>query len=220
MEGKKNLPRPRKARTGHDASGSSYWPETPSSLAWNSTIFFRSLVRNLADGNFVAVDDEGGNRGNARVGAKLDGGIDIGLDLRRRGTRRDLGGIESRLDDGAVEGKGGAVRSGEAILAVKYCRGELEEGGYRICRSGWMAAMGTGFQKHARSPRTQARKWPVVRLTQIYGPDGKPVLRSRRLTYLPRNPSMSDVEVWRETPMTSMRDPSEVLVLAEDSNTY
>ena len=57
----------------------------------------------------------------------------------------------------------------------------------------------------------------VPKLPQIYGPDGKPVLRSRRLTYLPRNPSMSDVEVWRETPMTSMRDPLEVLVLAEDA---
>ncbi len=57
----------------------------------------------------------------------------------------------------------------------------------------------------------------VPKLPQIYGPDGKPVLRYRRLTYLPRNPSMSDVEVWRETPMTSMRDPLEVLVLAEDA---
>jgi len=57
----------------------------------------------------------------------------------------------------------------------------------------------------------------VPKLPQIYGPDGKQVLRYRRLTYLPRNPGMSDVEVWRDTPMTSARDPLEVLVLAEDA---
>jgi hypothetical protein len=47
----------------------------------------------------------------------------------------------------------------------------------------------------------------VPKLPQIYGADGEQVLRSRRLTYLPRNPSMSDVEVWRAAPMTSKRDP-------------
>jgi hypothetical protein len=57
----------------------------------------------------------------------------------------------------------------------------------------------------------------VPKLPQLYGPDGESVLRARRLTYLPRNPSMSDVEVWRETPMTSIRDPLEALVLTEDA---
>jgi hypothetical protein len=57
----------------------------------------------------------------------------------------------------------------------------------------------------------------VPKLPQLYGPDGERVLRSRRLTYLPRNPSMSDVEVWRATPMTSIRDPLEALVLTEDA---
>jgi len=57
----------------------------------------------------------------------------------------------------------------------------------------------------------------VPKLPQILGPDGDQVLRARRLTYLPRNPSMSDVEVWRETPMTSTRDPLQTLVLAEDA---
>jgi len=52
---------------------------------------------------------------------------------------------------------------------------------------------------------------------QLYGPNGEPVLRFRRLTYLPRNPSMSDVEVWREMPLASARDPLEALVLTEDS---
>jgi hypothetical protein len=51
----------------------------------------------------------------------------------------------------------------------------------------------------------------VPQTPQLYGPDGEPVLRARRLTYLPRNPSMSDVEVWRETPMASIRDPLEAL---------
>ena len=57
----------------------------------------------------------------------------------------------------------------------------------------------------------------VPKLLQLYGPDEKLVLRTRRLTYLPRNPAMSDVEVWREAPITSTRDPLEVLVLAEDA---
>lgn len=57
----------------------------------------------------------------------------------------------------------------------------------------------------------------VPKLPQLYGPDGEQILRARRLTYLPRNPSMSDVEVWRETPMTSIRDPLEALVLTEDA---
>jgi len=57
----------------------------------------------------------------------------------------------------------------------------------------------------------------VPKLPQLYGPDEKLVLRTRRLTYLPRNPAMSDVEVWREAPITSTRDPLEVLVLAEDA---
>jgi hypothetical protein len=57
----------------------------------------------------------------------------------------------------------------------------------------------------------------VPKTPQLYGPDGEQVLRSRRLTYLPRNPSMSDVEVWRESPMTSIRDPLEALVLTEDA---
>ena len=57
----------------------------------------------------------------------------------------------------------------------------------------------------------------VQKSPQLYGPDGEPVLRARRLTYLPRNPSMSDVEVWRETPMASIRDPLEALVLTEDA---
>jgi hypothetical protein len=57
----------------------------------------------------------------------------------------------------------------------------------------------------------------VPKLHQLYGPDGEQILRARRLTYLPRNPSMSDVEVWRETPMTSIRDPLDALVLTEDA---
>jgi hypothetical protein len=57
----------------------------------------------------------------------------------------------------------------------------------------------------------------VPKTPQLYGPNGEPVLRARRLTYLPRNPGMSDVEVWRETPMASIRDPLEALVLSEDS---
>ena len=57
----------------------------------------------------------------------------------------------------------------------------------------------------------------VPKLPQLYGPDGQPVLRARRLTYLSRNPSMSDVEVWRATPMMSIRDPLEALVLTEDA---
>src|SRR5579863_888150 len=57
----------------------------------------------------------------------------------------------------------------------------------------------------------------VPKLPQLYGPDGERILRARRLTYLPRNPSMSDVEEWRETPMTSIRDPREALVLTEDA---
>jgi hypothetical protein len=49
----------------------------------------------------------------------------------------------------------------------------------------------------------------IPKVPPLYGPDGEPILRSRRLTYLPRNPSMSDVEVWRETPAMSIRDPLE-----------
>jgi hypothetical protein len=57
----------------------------------------------------------------------------------------------------------------------------------------------------------------VPKLPQLYGPSGEQIPRVRRLTYLPRNPSMSDVEVWRETPMTQRRDPLEALVLNEDA---
>ena len=57
----------------------------------------------------------------------------------------------------------------------------------------------------------------VPKVPQLYGPDGEQIPRVRRLTYLPRNPSMSDVEVWRETPMTQRRDPLEALVLNEDA---
>ena len=53
--------------------------------------------------------------------------------------------------------------------------------------------------------------------TQLFGPQGEQIPRVRRLTYLPRNPSMSDVEVWRETPMTTVRDPLEGLFLEEDA---
>jgi hypothetical protein len=57
----------------------------------------------------------------------------------------------------------------------------------------------------------------VPKIPPLYGPDGEQVLRARRLTYLPRNPSMSDVEVWRETPMAGTHDPLAALVLAEDA---
>jgi len=57
----------------------------------------------------------------------------------------------------------------------------------------------------------------VPKEPQLFGPDGQQVLRTRRLTFLPRNPSMSDVEVWRDTPMPTVRDPLEALVLSEDA---
>jgi hypothetical protein len=57
----------------------------------------------------------------------------------------------------------------------------------------------------------------VPKEPQLYGPDGQRLLRARRLTYLPRNPSMSDVEVWRAAPMKPIRDPLEALVLTEDA---
>ena len=57
----------------------------------------------------------------------------------------------------------------------------------------------------------------VPKVPPLFGPDGEQILRTRRLTYLPRNPSMSDVEVWRDTPMTTLRDPLEALVLSEDA---
>jgi hypothetical protein len=57
----------------------------------------------------------------------------------------------------------------------------------------------------------------VPKAPQLYGPAGELIPRVRRLTYLPRNPSMSDVEVWRETPKTRLRDPLEALVLNEDA---
>jgi hypothetical protein len=57
----------------------------------------------------------------------------------------------------------------------------------------------------------------VPKVPQLYGPDGEQIPRVRRLTYLPRHPGMSDVEVWRETPITRLRDPLEALVLNEDA---
>jgi hypothetical protein len=57
----------------------------------------------------------------------------------------------------------------------------------------------------------------IPKLPRLYRPDGEQVLRARRLTDLPRNPGMSDVEVWREAPTTATQDPLEVLVLAEDA---
>jgi len=57
----------------------------------------------------------------------------------------------------------------------------------------------------------------VPKVPQLYGPDGEQIPRVRRLTFLPRNPGMSDVEVWRETPIAPVRDPLEALVLNEDA---
>jgi hypothetical protein len=50
----------------------------------------------------------------------------------------------------------------------------------------------------------------------LYGPDGHPLLRARRLTFLPRDPIRSDVEVWRESP-TGLHNPLDLLVLGEDA---
>jgi hypothetical protein len=48
----------------------------------------------------------------------------------------------------------------------------------------------------------------VPRTPALYGADGRPVLRARRVTHLPRDPGRSDVEVFLDTPWT--------LVLSED----
>ena len=53
---------------------------------------------------------------------------------------------------------------------------------------------------------------------QLYDPCGQEIPRVRRLTYLPRNPGMSDVEVWREMPLATVRDPLQALVLDEDAS--
>jgi hypothetical protein len=67
-----------------------------------------------------------------------------------------------------------------------------------------------------RGRRTENGEF-VKKGPQLYGADGEQIPRVRRLTYLPRNPSMSDVEVWRETPVATVRDPLEALVLNEDA---
>lgn len=49
----------------------------------------------------------------------------------------------------------------------------------------------------------------VPRTPALYGADGQPLLRARRVTHLPRDPGRSDVEVFLDT-------PSWILVLTED----
>jgi hypothetical protein len=56
----------------------------------------------------------------------------------------------------------------------------------------------------------------VPKVPPLYGPDGQQLLRARRLTYLPRDPIRSDVEVWRESP-TGLPNPLDFLVLTEDA---
>ena len=56
----------------------------------------------------------------------------------------------------------------------------------------------------------------VQKVPTLYGPDGHPLLRARRLTFLPRDPIRSDVEVWRESP-TGLHNPLDLLVLGEDA---
>jgi hypothetical protein len=49
----------------------------------------------------------------------------------------------------------------------------------------------------------------VPRSTELYGPDGRPILRARVIRQLPRDPGRSDVEV--------LRDPHSAPVLLEDA---
>jgi hypothetical protein len=49
----------------------------------------------------------------------------------------------------------------------------------------------------------------LPRTPSLFGADGQPLLRARRVTHLPRDPSRSDIEVFLDTPWT--------MVLSEES---
>jgi hypothetical protein len=55
----------------------------------------------------------------------------------------------------------------------------------------------------------------VPRTPVVYGPDGQPVLRARRVTHLPRDPGRSDVEVFLDAPNSPLLTESDDQTLRE-----
>ena len=80
-------------------------------------------------GDGATIDDERRRGVDVEVLGELDRGIDGGFSSGKRGACGDLGGVEARLGDGAVQSEGGSVGGCQTVLAFEHSPGKGEEGG-------------------------------------------------------------------------------------------
>lgn len=120
---------------------------------------------------------------------------------------RKLWELFAKIRQGTTDGE-----KAQAAFVIEFNRVIVSAG-----PDGWLQWMLTFRNMLVHRGRRLESGQFVPKGPRLFGPDGEQIPRVRRLTHLPRNPGMSDVEVWRETPMTAVRNPLEALVLDEDA---